>query len=106
MDSKVLLNRVYNNIDYLILIDNVERGEVEKAIGVSAGYLTRSKEKGVDLPISKIVALAMFFRIHVDFLIGHNYEIDYLDRQIEKAKSRLDEIEKEDEQYIEAIKKG
>lgn len=106
MDNKALLNRIYKNVDFLILINGYERGEVEKAIGVSVGYISRSREHNVDLPITKIVALAQFFHTQVDYLIGHNFEADYLKGQIAKIQCRLDEIDTENRQYRESFKKG
>lgn len=92
MDSKALLDRIYNNIDYLILINGYERSEVEKSIGVSVGYISRLRTHNVDLPITKIVAIASFFKIRVENLLAHNYEKDYLNMQMDKLKSRLQEI--------------
>lgn len=96
-----LTQKICNNVKYLALIENKQIGEVEKAIGVSVGYFSRTLKHGVNIPLAKVVKLAEYFKIYIDSLICHDYEVDYLDRQIEVMKSRLDEIEEAKAQLIE-----
>lgn len=95
MTELELTQKICNNAKYLALIDNKPIGDVEKAIGVSVGYFSRTLKHGVNIPLAKVVRLAEYFKIHIDFLIYRNYEVEYLDRQIEVMKSRLDELESE-----------
>jgi len=87
----IVMRRLHDNIDFLIKINNKKIGEVETAIGVSIGYLSRSK--GCDLPISKVIRTAEYFNVSVDSLIFSNFKAEYLKKQIAQLQSELAEIE-------------
>lgn len=89
--EKLIMQRLHDNIDFLIKIRNKKIGEVETAIGVSKGYLSRSKE--CDLPISKVIRTAEYFSVSVDSLIHSNFKAEYLKKQIAELQGELAEIE-------------
>lgn len=89
--EQLIVKRLRENIDFLIKIRKEKIGEVETAIGVSIGYLSRSK--GCDLPISKVIRTAEYFNVSVDSLIFSNFKAEYLKKQIAQLQSELAEIE-------------
>lgn len=93
MNKEHMIKRLHENIEYLIKIQGCYIGDVETSIGVSKGYLSRSK--GVDLPVSKVIALAEYFVIPVSKLLYENYKEYYLTYKIAQMQSELAEIESE-----------
>lgn len=92
--ERLIVKRLRENIDFLIKIRKEKIGEVETAIGVSIGYLSRSKEYA-DLPISKVVRTAEYFGVSVDSLIHDYYKAEYLKKQIAELQAELKEVEGE-----------
>ena len=95
--EKLIVKRLRENIDFLIKIRKEKIGEVETAIGVSIGYLSRAKEYA-DLPISKVVRTAEYFGVSVDSLIHDNYKAEYLKKQIAELQAELKEVESRGEE--------
>ena len=64
---------------------NMTQAELAKELFVTAGTVS-NYEKGVHLPdVEKLVAIADFFDVSVDYLLGrtaHDYSLDLLDRPI------------------------
>lgn len=85
------ISNLYRNIGYLIKAYNVRIGDLEKAIGVSAGYISRSA--GVDMPISKVIKIADFFEITIDDLVRGNYRKAFLEGEIKRLQKELDALE-------------
>ncbi len=82
------ISNLYRNIGYLIKAYKVRISDLEKAIGVSAGYISRST--GVDMPISKVIKIADFFEITIDDLVRGNYRKVYLEGEIKRLQKELD----------------
>lgn len=85
------ISNLYKNIGYLIKVYNIRIGELERAIGVSAGYISRSA--GVDMPISKVIKIADFFEITIDDLVRGNYRKAFLEGEIKRLQKELDALE-------------
>lgn len=93
MTHQETLNRLYENIEYLIKIKGYDKGRVETAIGVSVGYFSRSKSHNVDMPITTVVRIAEHFDIPIEFLLSVNYKKIYLESQIAKLQAELEKSE-------------
>ena len=94
MKSDLITNNLYNNIKYLFMLNGVKISEVEKAIGVSVGYFARTRQNGnFDLPITKVVAIAEYFKIDIYQLVFGNFKKVYLEVQAEKINRELQEIQ-------------
>ena len=93
MGNKEILDRLYENIAFLIRLRNKKISEVELEIGVSVGYFVRSKINNVDMPISKAASIAEYFGVTIDELINNSYEETYLKEQIAVLQKRLAEVE-------------
>jgi hypothetical protein len=91
--EQLIVKQLRENIDFLIKIRKEKIGEVETAIGVSIGYLSRAKEYNADLPISKVVRTAEYFGVSVDSLIHSNFKAEYLKQQIAELQAELKEVE-------------
>ena len=81
---------LHNNIQYLIKIQHLKVNEVENAIGVSIGYLSRMKNK--DMPVSKVISLADYFEVTLDDLVYGTYDETYIMDQIAALQKQLDDI--------------
>lgn len=99
------ITNLHRNIGYLIKAYKVRVGDLERAIGVSVGYLSRSNN--VDMPISKVIKIADFFEITVDELVRGNYRKAFLEGEIKRLQKELDALElaKELENCDKAIRK-
>ena len=93
MTHQEILDRLYENIEALIKIQQVPIGVFEKAIGVSTGYISRSKAHNVDMPITTVVRIAEYFNVPTDYLIYQTYKANYLRQQIESMKKQLEDVE-------------
>lgn len=91
-DRNVVIDivRLHNNIQYLIKIQHLKVGEVENAIEVSTGYLSRMKNK--DIPVSKVISLADYFGVSLDDLVYGTYDETYIEDQIKALQKQLDDI--------------
>lgn len=94
MTHQETLDRLYENIEYLIKIRGYDKGRVETAIGVSVGYLSRSKAHNVDMPITTVIRIAEHFNVSLDALISEPYKANFLRQQIEVMKKQLEEVER------------
>ena len=93
MTRQETLNRLYENIEYLIKIKGYDKGRVETAIGVSVGYFSRSKAHNVDMPITTVMRIAEHFDIPIEFLLSVNYKKIYLESQIAELQAELQELQ-------------
>lgn len=85
--------KILENIEYLIKIRGYEIGKVEQAIGVSTGYFSRTLKHDVNMPIDKVVKIAEFFKVPIDYLVYGSYKKQYLEDQIAKMQGELKEIQ-------------
>ena len=89
---------VRKNFDALIKLRGLKRGEVERAIGVSAGYFCRTKF-GVNLTVA--YALTRYLNISLDDICSKDFYKKILVQQLEKEKTEIEkkiaEIEQEKE---------
>ena len=90
------------NIDALIKQKHLKIGEVEKAAGLSAGYLSRYRKSESDAApsVEWVWKLAQFLDVSVDLLISGNFDgatdnIQYLTKFIRELKQRTDDNEVE-----------
>ena len=93
MTHQETLNRLYENIEYLIKIKGYDKGRFETAIGVSVGYFSRSKANNVDMPITTVARIAECFGTNIDFLLSKNYKKIYLESKIAELQSELQEMD-------------
>lgn len=94
MTDKEIINRTYENVEYLAKIHQVPIGILETAIGVSIGYFARSRKRNTVMPITTIVRIADYFNIPIDYLIYQTYKVNYLRRQIKTLNKELEKVEK------------
>lgn len=85
------IRNLHKNIWYLIKAYKIRVGDLERAIDVSVGYLSRSKD--VDMPISKVIKIADFFEITIDDLVRGNYRKTFLEGEIKRLQKELDALE-------------
>lgn len=97
-DNSILIS----NIAYLTKSNNIRLGELEKMLGVSAGYISRTAKENTNkrLSIDVVWKLSRFFNVDIDDLVGRNLRLpsetsDLLCRFIAKLSSQtmMDEIE-------------
>lgn len=86
MTDKEMTQKICRNVKYLCLIYGEKLGDVEKAIGVSPGYISRTHKDASDFSICKAKRLADYFTIPVSFL----YEIDYCKMYHERELKRIE----------------
>ena len=97
------ISNLYRNIGYLIKAYNIRIGDLERAIGVSAGYISRSA--GVDMPISKVIKIADFFEITIDELVRGDFRKAWLTGEIKRLQKELDALELAKKQEMEGEQK-
>lgn len=81
----------------MIKLRGLKRGEVERAIGVSVGYFSKTKT-GVNLTVA--YNLACYLNISLDDICSKGFYKKLLVQQLEKEKTEIEkkiaELEKED----------
>lgn len=83
--------RIANNARFLCRSQGRNIGDMEKAVGISTGYLSRIKGKEM-LRIDVGYALADYLGVNMDDLIKPNLARE---ARIAKLKAELDDLEKE-----------
>ena len=78
---------IRRNFDYLIKTKGLKRGDVERSIGVCAGYFSRSKH-GVNLSIA--YKLAKLLEVSLDDLCSKDFYKNLLKEQLEKEKAEIE----------------
>lgn len=94
MDAK---ERIYDNTRALSKIKRIPMAEIERKIDVSAGYLSRIKNIGIE----KIMQIARILDVSIDELVNGDYRKDFrkeiaeaeLTMAVEKAMNELNGIE-------------
>ena len=84
MDIELIVRK---NFDTLIKIRGLKRGEVEKAVGVSQGYFSKSKS-GVNLAVA--YKLARYLEVSLDDICSKDYCKTLLIQQLEKEKKEIE----------------
>lgn len=97
-DNSVLVS----NITYLAKSNEIRLGELEKMLGISTGYISRTARENASkrLSIDVVWKIAKFFEVSIDDLISHDFRIpsetaDLLRKFIVKlsVQTMMDEIE-------------
>ena len=78
---------IRNNFDTLIKTKGLKRGEVERAIGVCAGYFSRSKH-GVNLTVA--YKLSRYLGVSLDDICSKDFYKTTLRQQLEKEKAEIE----------------
>lgn len=78
---------VRENFNTLISLRGLKRGEVERAIGVSAGYFSRSKY-GVNLTVA--YNLSRYLEVSLDDICSKDFYKKLLIKQLEKEKKEIE----------------
>lgn len=68
---------LFDNIYYLIKKQNKKIGDVEKYIGVSSGYISRTYKEGGKPSIEFIINIASVLNTSIDFLLG--FDMSHMD---------------------------
>ena len=69
MDEKFNKKFLFDNISYLLEEKNTKIGELEAAVGVSTGYISRNKD-GASIPgLEFVVNVAKFFKVDIETLL-------------------------------------
>ena len=87
MTDKELTRKICRNVKYLCLIRDVRLGEVEKAIGVSVGYISRTHKAASDFSLFKADRIAKYFDIPIEFLFTEDYCEKYHRLELIKLRS-------------------
>ena len=97
-DNSILVS----NIAYLAKSNEIRFGELEKMLGISTGYISRTARENTSkkLSIDVVWKIAKFFKVSIDDLISHNFRVpsetaDLLRKFIAKlsAQTMMNEIE-------------
>ena len=85
----------YNNLDFYIKTKRAKIGELEKALNVSKGSISRIKHNNRNMSLEMAINIAEYF----DTTLSHMLEAeDWIDIEIKELEGRLVELKK--------IKKG
>lgn len=87
MSSNVEITyRVANNVKYLCKLQGRPLGDLESELFVSIGYFSVIKHRGGNICVSLAYKVAGMLGVSLEDLITKDYEIEYLEKQIEAAK--------------------
>lgn len=100
IEPDVMIRR---NFDYLIKSKGLKRGDVERGIGVCAGYFSRTKH-GLNLAVA--YKLSKYLGVSLDDLCSKDFYKQLLKKQLQKEKEeiekRLSELEDSDDVKVKA----
>ena len=89
MTDKEMTQKICRNVKYLCLIENVKIGDVEKEIGVSKGYFSRTGKDASDFSLCKAYKLAHFFVIPIDNLINFDFCREYHEEELKRIEREV-----------------
>lgn len=102
------MEKVIENVYTLIEIRDINVSDVEKAIGVSIGYLSRIK-KGMNMDALNLINLACYFNVTIDDLVFKDYKNELIKAKIAKLEEeymiRKHKLEEEFEEACKAKRK-
>lgn len=85
--------KVYDNIYFLIKHRGVSIGKLERSIGVSLGYLSRSKKVNADISAETLYRISKFFDVTMDELYTGSFRADAIKEELERLRKELAELE-------------
>lgn len=94
--DRELLNTFYSNVQCLIEREGCYIGEVEKAIGVSVGYFSRSRKHDTKIPLISAYKVSQYFGVSLEDLLTQNYREVLIEEKIKKLQCELDDIRGKD----------
>lgn len=89
-----LYETLFDNIRLIVRLEGLAIGELEKKIGVSAGYISRMHRKGSTLGIEKLYKLSKITGYSMDDLCSKQLKIRLLQAEINKLQGEMQEEEK------------
>ena len=89
MTDKEMTQKICRNVKYLCLLRDVKLGEVEKAVGVSVGYISRTYKKASGFSICKATKFAEYFDIPIEFLISVDYCKLYHETELKRIETEM-----------------
>lgn len=89
MTDKEMTQKICRNVKYLCLIHGEKLGDVEKAIGVSVGYISRTNKAASDFPICKAYRIAQYFFIPIDNLINFDFCREYHEQELKRIETEM-----------------
>ena len=78
---------ILKNFDYLCKANNLKKGEVEKSVGVSAGYFSKNPQ---GLNINVVYNLSQVLKISIDDLCSKDFYEKMLLTELEKEKTEIE----------------
>lgn len=93
--TQTISARVCDDISYLLKLRNMNIQELEEAIGISKGYISRCANGKKLLSIDIVVNIANYFGVTVDDLINCKHKSDYIKKLIEENKEQIINYERQ-----------
>lgn len=81
--------RIRNNIRHLCKIKNIKLGDLERSVGLRAGFLSRKTNQ---MKVVTLIRFAENLSVTVSDLMYHNYEADLMDSEIREAEEKLEAL--------------
>lgn len=75
----------YENVKWLCKMNGIQVGQLEKEIGVSAGYISRTAGKNKDIGLFKAYKIASIFGVTLDDLSKKNLFKQQRIKELEEA---------------------
>ena len=90
--------RFYENVKFIARDKRINLKEIEQTIGVSQGYMSRTKKDNMDISLSKAYTAAKMLGYSLDDLIEHDFAKEFRRSEIRKEIARLEaELMEEDD---------
>lgn len=87
-NEKHILHRIYENIDLVIKDKGVNKGDVEEAIGVKRGYLSRR----CNMSAVTLYKLSKVLGVNMDYLCSDRLKVEMIEAQIKDLQEVLQKL--------------
>jgi transcriptional regulator with XRE-family HTH domain len=87
----MILDTIYENIDYLFKKTGFKRKDVEEKLGLSSGYLSRNK----NMTVVTAEKIAEIFNISLGDLLSKDYARSFILAELKEKRAEIDNKIKE-----------
>ncbi len=88
-----LYKTLFDNIQLIVRFEGLAVGELEKKIGVSAGYISRMRRTGSTLGLEKLYRLSKITGYSMDDLCSKEFKMRLMQAEINKLQGEMQEEE-------------
>ena len=94
-----ITQNIINNVNTILKDRKMNKGDFEKQLGVSVGYLARTSASNTTLTVDKLIKMSELLDVRLEDLCNRDYtlesELTSIDDELERLAKKLEDLQKE-----------